>query len=221
MMLAGLQAADAGLDLVILHIDAHTAAAGGTNSQTDAGGTHAGASPGPGGGGGGAGAPSSSSPSAAAAAAAARGVAEWSDRVLRYLNNSAPLREAVLVGLVLTPAGADLGPGLLRPGGGEPLEAGRAVGDAAAADSAGGSSDVLEVPRPPQSWEDLGGRPFAGDARRPLLCARRLAGVMRVDGCGRLGLGECLARGGMGAIVVDRLLPEIAYKVGRAPKYGA
>lgn len=30
-----------------------------------------------------------------------------------------------------------------------------------------------------------------------------------------------MARGGGGVILAERLLPEVAYKLGRAPKYGA
>jgi hypothetical protein len=50
---------------------------------------------------------------------------------------------------------------------------------------------------------------------------RRLPGVIRADACRRLGLAEAAARGGLGPVVADRLLHEVAYKLGRAPKYGA
>ncbi len=41
------------------------------------------------------------------------------------------------------------------------------------------------------------------------------------DEAGALSLSECVLRGGHGSILVDRLLPELAYKLGRAAKYGA
>jgi hypothetical protein len=77
------------------------------------------------------------------------------------------------------------------------------------------------VLRPKQSWQMAGGGEVAADALRPLLCLRRLPGVIRRDGCSRLGLAEAWARGGMGPLLLERLLPELAYKMGRAPKYGA
>lgn len=86
---------------------------------------------------------------------------------------------------------------------------------------AGGGDDVPPVLRPIQSWQVAGSCEVAADTRRPLLCLRRLPGVIRTDGCGRLGLVECCVAGGMGPILADRLLAEVAYKVGRAPKYGA
>jgi hypothetical protein len=36
-----------------------------------------------------------------------------------------------------------------------------------------------------------------------------------------LTLNEAATKGCMGAILMERLLPEVAYKLGRAPKYGA
>ena len=55
----------------------------------------------------------------------------------------------------------------------------------------------------------------------PLLLVRRLPGVVRRDRAAKLSLAEAAARGGMGAMLLDRLLPEMAYKLARAPKYGA
>jgi hypothetical protein len=136
------------------------------------------------------------------------------DRALRYLGASPAFRDAVLLAVVATPAGADLGPGLLAAGG-EQLQ--RCTDNGGGGGGGGGGG----VPRPLQSWQQLGGAPAAADARRLMLCARRLAGVCRVDGAGRLGLREAVAGGGLLATMADRLLPEIAYKVGRAPKYGA
>lgn len=55
----------------------------------------------------------------------------------------------------------------------------------------------------------------------PMLVVRRLPGVVRRDRAGRLSLAEAAARGGMGCVLADRLLPEMSYKLARAPKYGA
>ncbi|GLC56441.1 hypothetical protein PLESTB_001105100 [Pleodorina starrii] len=105
------------------------------------------------------------------------------------------------------------------------LAAAAAVGTAGA--GAGGALAVLDasdfplVSRPVQSFELLGMGRVETDAHAPLLVARRLPGVVRRDRAERLGYKEALTVGGGGAILVDRLLPEVAYKIGRSPKYGA
>lgn len=81
--------------------------------------------------------------------------------------------------------------------------------------------DCFPVLRPVQSFEQHGGAPIDVDTRQPLLVVRRLPGVMRRDKATRCSVAECLSKGGMGCILADRLIPEIAYKLGRAPKYGA
>ena len=43
----------------------------------------------------------------------------------------------------------------------------------------------------------------------------------RRDEAAQLSAAEAVARGGGGCILLERLLPELAYKLGRAPKYGA
>ena len=118
-----------------------------------------------------------------------------------------------MLAVVATPAGADLGPGLLEPGG-APLRLGGSP-------DGGAPGAAVVVPRPLQSWQQLGSGAVAADARRPALVLRRLPAVMRRDACARFSLAEVAARGGLGATLADRLLPEIAYKIGRAPKYGA
>lgn len=45
--------------------------------------------------------------------------------------------------------------------------------------------------------------------------------VLCRDGTDRLTFAEADARSGLGTILIDRLMPEIAFKLGRAPKYGA
>lgn len=53
------------------------------------------------------------------------------------------------------------------------------------------------------------------------LLAQRLPAVVRIDDVRRLGLAEVVAAGGARCVLAERLLPEVAYKLGRAPKYGA
>lgn len=55
----------------------------------------------------------------------------------------------------------------------------------------------------------------------PLLAVRRLPGAVRRDRASRLSMQEALSKGGIGSVLLNRLLPEIAYKLARAPKYGA
>lgn len=43
----------------------------------------------------------------------------------------------------------------------------------------------------------------------------------RRDEAVRLSAAEAATRGGGGCALLERLLPELAYKLGRAPKYGA
>jgi len=40
------------------------------------------------------------------------------------------------------------------------------------------------------------------------------------DRCERLGVKECNTRGGQGCMLAERLMHEIAYKLGRAGTYG-
>ncbi|KAG2447847.1 hypothetical protein HYH02_007303 [Chlamydomonas schloesseri] len=83
------------------------------------------------------------------------------------------------------------------------------------------------VARPLQSFEFLGLDRLTGpggcgvDVAAPLLVARRLPGVIRRDRAERLTYRDALAAGGLGCVQLERLLPEVAYKVARAPKYGA
>ncbi|KXZ46687.1 hypothetical protein GPECTOR_41g651 [Gonium pectorale] len=63
------------------------------------------------------------------------------------------------------------------------------------------------------SFEFLGLGRVEADLASPLLVVRRLPGVVRRDRAERLSYREALAAGGQGAILADRLLPEVAYKV--------
>ncbi|GIL76579.1 hypothetical protein Vretimale_19502 [Volvox reticuliferus] len=105
--------------------------------------------------------------------------------------------------------------------GGETVAAAAATAGACGALAVLGMPDLPLVTRPVQSFELLGLAHVETDARAPVLIARRLPGVVRRDRAERLGYREALTAGSMGAIMMDRLLPDVAYKIGRAPKYGA
>lgn len=136
----------------------------------------------------------------AAQAADARARLEWLDALVRRLNEQPGARNGLLLTLVLGSGGRELASAqpLLRPG--------------------GGGGDSL---RPRQSFQLCRDEPVRVEERAPLLTAQRLPAVVRVDACRRLTLTGCFRQGGAGAILAERLLPELAYKLGRAPKYGA
>lgn len=71
--------------------------------------------------------------------------------------------------------------------------------------------------RPRQSFE------LAGEAvrQRALLCIHRLGAVVRRDDARRACAAEFEALGARGSILADDVLAEVAYKLGRAPKFGA
>lgn len=160
------------------------------------------------------------------AAAAAAALLGWLDKTLRYLNNSSAFKDTVLLTVLATPGSSqqpDAIPLLAAAGGAE-------LSPTATAAATGGTSDqaqqqqqqwVRKVLRPPQSCEQLAGQPLAVSHQRAVLCLRRLPGVIRRDECSRFSLGDCCSSSGTLAILADRLAPEIAYKLGRAPKYGA
>jgi hypothetical protein len=201
VVLPGLQQADAGLDLLLVHLDVDA-----LHSQQQQV-----LQPPPG------------------LAAAVTAVLGWLDRVLRYLNNSSAFKDAVLLSVLATSGCGRLPatPPLLGAGGSTLLGAIACDQEDAAAATAGSQPSQPQqrqrrvVTKPLQSWEQLEGQPLAVDTRRPILCLRRLPGVIRRDACTRFGLSECCARSGTLGLLADRLLPEIAYKLGRAPKYGA
>jgi hypothetical protein len=181
------------------------------------------------------------SPSVAAAVV----VLAWLDRTLRYLNNSSAFKDTVLLTVLATPGAAGALPAavpLLQGAGGCPVSGtlqsaaqqqakdnqkqqqqqkknpAGAAGQQAAAVLQPAGRPVL---RPLQSWQQLGGAEIAVDVKRPLLCLRRLPGVIRRDSCSRFSLAECCSSTGVLGLLADRLIPEVAYKLGRAPKYGA
>jgi hypothetical protein len=181
----------------------------------------------------------------ASSLAAAVDVLAWLDRTLRYLNNSNAFKDTVLLAVLATPGAAGALPAavpLLQGAGDCPVSsmsqsaAQQLVNDnqqqqqqqvqESPAGAASHTAGLLQpagrpVLRPLQSWQQLGGAEIAVDVRRPLLCLRRLPGVIRRDSCNRFSLAECCSSTGVLGLLADRLIPEIAYKLGRAPKYGA
>jgi hypothetical protein len=162
-------------------------------------------------------------------------------RCLRWLDGAAraafelggeAARDALLLAVVLTPRDSgDQGAG--RADDGAPTAAAAAPGAAFLSgrrrhrpppsnDADDDDADPPPaLPRPLQSTQLLAGAPVAV---RPLsaaaLCARRLPGAVRRCGAARLSPAQAWARG-EGAVLMERLLPELAYKLGRAAKYGA
>jgi len=125
---------------------------------------------------------------------------EWADAALRHLMGVPGVREEAVLSLVL---GQDEG----RPCLGLP---------------AGGGGGAGSAYRPVQSFERVGGGDPAGPFREgdTALAVQRLPGVVRVDACAGAGLEEATARGGMGCLLAEHVLPEVAYKMGCTHKYG-
>ncbi len=131
---------------------------------------------------------------------------EWLDALVQQLNAQPGARESLLLVVVLGSGGASIGE-LLRPGG-------SGVEQQASNGGVGGL-------RPRQSFQMCKDEAVAVDLASPLLMVQRLPAVVRVDRCSQLSLEQYAQRGGASAILAERLLPELAYKLGRAPKYGA
>jgi hypothetical protein len=162
----------------------------------------------------------------AAQANAAGCMLEWLDRTLRYLNNSDAFKDTVLLTVLATPGARrlQLPVPMLQQGAGSVLEPMSVRGQVSETQQQQVCQDAcipVYVERPLQSWQQLGGVPIDICPCRPMLCLRRLPGVIRRDGCVKFTLTECCESSAMLGMLVDRLIPEIAYKLGRAPKYGA
>ena len=160
---------------------------------------------------------------------------EWLDAVVMQLNLVPGFRDKVLL-LVALGWGKDPSPPVLCAGGGQlsglteasAVPSGRVV-DATAIGQSIRDSAFAGVRRPAQSYEVSAPANGAEHATldpamslaSPLLVVRRLPAVIRVDRCSQLGVAKCLRHSGDGAIASCHLLPELAFKLGRAPKYGA
>ena len=58
-------------------------------------------------------------------------------------------------------------------------------------------------------------------SQHALLCIHRLEAVVRRDAVSAVCAAEVAAQGGRGVILADDVLAELAFKLGRAPKYGS
>ncbi len=90
----------------------------------------------------------------------------------------------------------------------------------------GGPADLPSLPpiaRPAQTFELAlcGGGTAPPLFARSLYIAARCPGVMRTDALARVDPAGAARGGALGATAAAHLLPELAYKMGRAPKYGA
>ena len=165
----------------------------------------------------------------------ARAAIEWLDAVVMQLNLVPGFRDKVLL-LVALGWGEDSSPPVLCAGGEQLLGLTRALDvpscrmeDAIVDLQRIRDSVFAGVQRPAQSFEMLAPTHGAEHAtvdpavslNCPLLVVRRLPAVIRVDACSRFGVVECLNHGGDGPTACRHLLPELAFKLGRAAKYGA
>ncbi len=165
----------------------------------------------------------------------ARAAIEWLDATVMQLNLVPGFRDKVLL-LVALGWGKDPPPPVLCAGGGqlsgltEALDVpSGSVEDTTVNQQRVRDSAFASVRRPMQSHETLAPTNGAEHASvdptmslaAPLLVVRCLPAVIRVDRCSKFGVAECLRHGGDGPIASWHLLPELAFKLGRAPKYGA
>lgn len=159
---------------------------------------------------------------------------EWLDALVRQLNRQPGVREQLLL-VVLLSWGKESHPyagSLLQPGGGQITGLGSSRRSPAGVHSATvrNAEAFAGVLRPIQSFEmpelaDAQGSAYT-DSRGPMLASpmlavHRLPTVIRVDECSKMSLSECMMHAGSGPILATHMLPELAYKLGRAPKYGA
>lgn len=145
--------------------------------------------------------PAGADPDTAAAAAAA--TLAWVDALLAAVARLPGARAGLVTGVIL---GGD-GVPLPTPGGGP------------VAPSASAAS-LPPLARPAQTFELA----CASDTLRParaFYLAARCPGVMRTDSLDAIDPAGAVAGGVHGATALAHLLPELAYKMGRAPKYGA
>eukprot|EP01023_Acetabularia_acetabulum_P064529 TRINITY_DN8366_c0_g3_i2.p1 TRINITY_DN8366_c0_g3~~TRINITY_DN8366_c0_g3_i2.p1 ORF type:complete len:354 (-),score=49.09 TRINITY_DN8366_c0_g3_i2:275-1336(-) len=153
---------------------------------------------------------------------------QWMDQIIRNLNMSQKFTSEVISILLLTSnESSSLGGAkkLLRKEKeiiqiGKPMQFKR-KGQHSSSKIQGQNQDFLSIVRPAQSFEFLGLDNVEVDDARAVLCVKKLAGVFRCDECSKIGFKECYDKGGDIAILIDRFLHEIAYKLARAPKYGA
>lgn len=166
-----------------------------------------------------------------------RSLVRWLDHAARavFQLGGEAARDALLLVVVLTARGLGKGDAAALAPRPAALSGARRWPSAAAAagdQEEAEDDDPPDISRPMQSGQMLGGAPVTlltwsgggeGGEATPVaaaLCARRLPGAVRACGAARLALREA-RRTGEGAVLMERLLPELAYKLGRAAKYGA
>eukprot|EP00884_Botryococcus_braunii_P022256 jgi/Botrbrau1/8714/Bobra.0311s0025.1 len=146
---------------------------------------------------------------------AASALLGWLDDLVKCINRSPKVRQGLLLVLLLGPA-----PGcqirLPAPGGTvlAPLPRQGTLPDL-------DLGPVFPVVRPKQSWQYLGEDAVHVEQYNGVLRIERLPGVIRKDHVELVSVREARERGSAGCILADRLLPELAYKMGRASKYGS
>jgi hypothetical protein len=159
-----------------------------------------------------------------------RRLLRWLDRTARaaFELGGEAARDALLLAVVLTPRDAveDEGRGVAADDDAPPPPAPAVLGGQRRCLGASNDDDDDDppppsLPRPLQSGQLLASSPIQPlSGTTTALCARRLPGAVRRCGAERFSAREARARG-EGGVLMERLLPELAYKLGRAAKYGA
>jgi hypothetical protein len=153
----------------------------------------------------------------------ARAALEWLDEFIRYLDTQPGFRDTVLLTLILGST-ENLPSALsLHSRCSTQPESGMRNNDDGSAKGVWPNGFCKPVPkiRPMQTFQFSGANKVDVDLQRCALIVHRLEGVIRRDRVTSLDAAAVSQRGGGGCILVERVLPEIAYKLGRAGKYGA
>ena len=166
-------------------------------------------------------------PTPASSVAAAAATLAWVDALLGALARGFPsVRSGLIIGVILG-GGEEEEEGGGGDGGRAPPPAvplPRLGGGLVPCGGGGGAPPLPPIARPSQTWElACGGGPGTptAPAARSLYLAARCPGVVRTDGLARVDPAGAATGGALGATALAHLLPELAYKMGRAPKYGA
>lgn len=135
---------------------------------------------------------------------------EWIDTLLGELNKQNGYSQSVLTCAVLGCTNGHLSP---------PLQiGGSSILPSSSCSDKDSEESQTKVTRPRQSFETNGLHQVLVDTQHPLLVVQRLQGVTRKDNVTSISAAHL---GCAGAMLVDHLLREIAYKLARSKKYGA
>ncbi|KAK9803194.1 hypothetical protein WJX73_001247 [Symbiochloris irregularis] len=85
----------------------------------------------------------------------------------------------------------------------------------------GSVEEILGLVRPMQSFQFLGTHAEETSAHHAILCLQYCPAIIRQDHLTKFDPARMCTAGGHGCILAERLLPELAFKLGFAPKYGA